>query len=87
MNQTAASNLTHEDPKDNEVSRSSSVMFTCATIIVSVGIISVTVIALVLVMVKKKRRIAIERERNELYGTYDNGPEYNIVTDENMYYQ
>ena len=87
MNQSLASNHTQEDAKDIAVSRTSSVRFICANIIMAVVIISVTVIALVLVMVKKKRRIAIERERNELYGTYDNGPEYNIVTDENMYYQ
>ena len=85
MNKTSA--LNQEDPEDNVVLRSSSVTFICATIIVTVAIISVTVIAIVLVIVKKRRRIAIERERNEIYGTYENGPEYNIVTDDNVYYQ
>ena len=85
MNKTPA--LNQEDPEDHVVLRSSSVTFICATIIVTVAIISVTVISIALVIVKRRRRIEIERERNEIYGTYDNGPEYNIVTDDNMYYQ
>ena len=85
MNKTPA--LNQEDPEDHVVLRSSSVTFICATIIVTVAIISVTVIAIALVIVKRRRRIEIERERNETYGTYDNGPEYNIVTDDNVYYQ
>ena len=86
MNKTPA--LNQEDPEDHVVLRSSSVTFICATIIVTVAIISVTVIAIALVIVKKRRRrIEIEREGNEIYGTYDNGPEYNIVSDDNVYYQ
>ena len=85
MNKTPA--LNQEDPEDHVVLRSSSVTFICATIIVTVAIISVTVIAIALVIVKRRRRIEIERERNEIYGTYENGPEYNIVTDDNVYYQ
>ena len=85
MNKTPA--LNQEDPEDHVVLHSSSVTFICATIIVTVAIISVTVIAIALVIVKRRRRIEIERERNETYGTYDNGPEYNIVTDDNVYYQ
>ena len=85
MNKTPA--LNQEDPEDHVVLRSSSVTFICATIIATVAIISVTVIAIALVIVKRRRRIEIERERNETYGTYDNGPEYNIVTDDNVYYQ
>ena len=85
MNKTPA--LNQEDPEDHVVLRSSSVTFICATIIVTVAIISVTVIAIALVIVKRRGRIEIERERNEIYGTYDNGPEYNIVTDDNVNYQ
>ena len=83
MNQTLASNHTQEDSKD--MSRTSSVMFICSTIIIAVVIISVTVIAIVLVIVRKKRRV--ETEGNDFYGTYDNGHEYNTVTDNNIYYQ
>ena len=52
-------------------------------------IISVTVIAIVLVSAKNRRRDAmekVERERNELYGTYNLGPEYNVATDKNQRY-
>ena len=28
----------------------------------------------------------VERERNELYGTYNLGPEYNVATDRNQIY-
>ena len=87
MNQTLASNHTQEDPKDIVVSRTSSVRFICATIIIAVVIISVIVIAFALVIVRKKRRVVLETESNYIYGTYDNGPEDITVTDNNMYYQ
>ena len=87
MNQSLASNHTQEDPKDIAVSRTSSVRFICANIIMAVVIISVTVIAFALVIVRKKRRVVLETESNYIYGTYENGPEDITVTDNNMYYQ
>ena len=47
-------------------------------------IISATVIAIVLVFAKNRRTDAMkseERERNKLYGIYDQGPEYNVAID------
>ena len=61
----------------------------CATVLVSVVIISMTTIAIVLVFAKNRRRDAMEREereRNGLYGTYEQGPEYNFANDRNQRY-
>ena len=35
---------------------------------------------------KKKRSEQMKTDENSLYGTYEDGPAYNIVTDENTYY-
>ena len=48
-----------------------------------------TMIAIVLVFAKNRRRDAMEREereRNGLYGTYEQGPEYNVANDRNQRY-
>ena len=55
----------------------------------SVVIISATVIAIVLVSAKNRQRDAMkseERDRNGLYGTYYQGPEYNVAIDRNQRY-
>ena len=53
-------------------------------------IISMTMIAIVLVFAKNRRRGAMlereKRERNGLYGTYEQGPEYNVANDRNQRY-
>ena len=75
--------------KPDEESNKSTIILICATVLVSVVIISITVIAIVLVFAKNRRRDAmekVERERNELYGTYNLGPEYNVATDRNQRY-
>ena len=35
---------------------------------------------------KRKRSKQMKTEENTMYGTYEDGPVYNIVTDENTYY-
>ena len=35
---------------------------------------------------KEKRGVEIKMDTNPVYGTYDEGPVYNSVTDKNYYY-
>ena len=78
--------------KSNEKLRASTtslVTVICVTVLIGVVIISATVITIVFIMVKKKQRCVIERElveRNGLYGSYDEGPGYNVAQDRNPRY-
>ena len=77
--------------KSNEKPRASTtslVMVICVTVLIGVVIISATVITIVFIMVKKKQR-SVERElaeKNGLYGSYDEGPGYNVAQDRNLRY-
>ena len=64
-------------------------MVICVTVLIGAVIISATVITIVFIMVKKKQRPVIERElveRNGHYGSYDEGPGYNVAQDINPRY-
>ena len=68
---------------------SSTIVIICATILAVTVVIAITVIATVFLIVKRKQRVEEERaeeERNDLYGTYYQGVEYNIVIDNNPRY-
>ena len=85
------SNNSDDTAKSNEKPRTSTslVMVICVTVLISVVIISATVITIVFIMAKKKQRCVIERElveKNELYGSYDEGPGYNVAQDRNPRY-
>ena len=78
--------------KSNKKLRASTtplVMVICVTVLIGAVIISATVITIVFIMVKKKQRPVIERElveRNGHYGSYDEGPGYNVAQDINPRY-
>ena len=63
----------------------------CATVLAVTVVIAITVISTVILFVKKKEIVEQERqreeeERNDLYGTYYQGVEYNTVIDNNPRY-
>ena len=63
----------------------------CATVLAVTVIIAITVISTAMLFVKKKEIVEQERqreeeERNDLYGTYYQGVEYNTVIDNNPRY-
>ena len=61
----------------------------CATVLAVTLITAITVISMAILFVKKKQIVEQEREereRNDLYGTYYQGAEYNIVIDNNPRY-
>ena len=63
----------------------------CATVLAVTVVIAITVISTVVLFVKKKQIVEQERqreeeERNDLYGTYYQGVEYNTVIDNNPRY-
>ena len=63
----------------------------CATVLAVTVIIAITVISTAMLFVKKKQiaeheRQREEEERNDLYGTYYQGVEYNTVIDNNPRY-
>ena len=77
------SKVSSDDP-----ARKSNIVIVCVTVLITVVVISITVITAVIVLVKKRKKIVIvEKEVNDLYGTYHTqGIEYNLAIDENPRY-
>ena len=82
------------EPREESSDESSStltVAIICATVLAVTVIIAITVISTAILFVKKKEIVEQERqreeeERNDLYGTYYQGVEYNTVIDNNPRY-
>ena len=75
----------------DESSSTLTVAIICATVLAVTVIIAITVISTAMLFVKKKEIVEQERqreeeERNDLYGTYYQGVEYNTVIDNNPRY-
>ena len=57
-----------------------------AGVLISLALLALTILAVLLIKRGRNREEEMPADLNPDYGIYDDGPDYNVVTDENDYY-